>query len=155
MRKNIRFKLIEWSKQRRCMCMIFTRTNLLTSIVKNVNELINRLRDVMKQSISQIEEKMTDENIKFEFFLDIDFEKIQLTNQYQALSLLSQQEEVNIQLTIEFENTANREIFIEKFTIIATSFVFSSEILNFMFFFRYNFVVFHKIFLSFYRNNVW
>ena len=115
------------------MCMIFTRTSLLIFIVKNVNEFINRLRDVVKQSTSQIEEEMTDENIKFELFLDIDFEKIQLTNQYQALRLLSQQEEVNIQLTIEFENTANKEIFIEKFTIIATLFVFSSETFNLMF----------------------
>ena len=68
----------------------------------------------MKQSISQIEKEMTNENIKFEFFLDIDFEKIQLRNQYQVFKLLLQQEKMNIQFIIEFENIANKEISIKK-----------------------------------------
>ena len=133
---------VNWSNDRDSVIVcviIFTRTSLLTLIVKNVNELISRLRDVMKQSASQIEKKMTNENIKFELSFDINLEKIQLTNQYQALRLLSQQKKENIQLTIEFENTANEKIFTEKFTTIATSFVSSNEILNLMSFFPIQF----------------
>ena len=39
---------------------------------------------------------MTNDNIKFELFFDFDFEKIQLTNQYQIFKLSSQQKNINI-----------------------------------------------------------
>ena len=133
---------VNWSDDRGSVVVcviIFTRTSLLTFIVKDVDELISRLRDVVEQSASQIEEEMTDEDIKFEFFFDINLEEIQLADQYQVLRLLSQQEEEDIQLIIEFEDIVNGEISTEKFTIIATSFVFSDEVFNFMFLFSIQF----------------
>ena len=67
----------------------------LTSTAKNVDDLEERLREA--------EDMEEEEHIKSELLLDIGLEDIQLADQYQALGLLSQDED-NILPTIEFDD---------------------------------------------------
>ena len=67
----------------------------LTSTAKNVDDLEERLREA--------EDMEEEEYIKSELLLDIGLEDIQLADQYQALSLLPQDED-NILPIIEFDD---------------------------------------------------
>ncbi len=66
------------------------------------NDLENRLHQVVEL------DSETNEDIKTELSWNIDFQKVQLANQYQALKLLLQDED-NIQFIIEFDDVINDE----------------------------------------------
>ena len=101
------------------MSIVLTAAQCLTSTVKDVDDLEERLREANDIELEE------EEDIKAELPLDIDLEDIQLTDQYQGLRLLPQEEE-NILPTIEFDTIINSHTPNETTATWSTDDVFNS-----------------------------